>query len=218
MPGAMSTPHSEQTFVEPLQRLAQAFQVTPASDVEQALCRYLALVATWNEQIDLTAARTPEAMTEVLVADAFVLARPTLLPQNASVLDVGTGAGGPAIPLLLMRPDLQALLVESLRKRVTFLRTVIETLGLSARVQLDDVGINPKKPTIKRPVDVAMSRATFAPDLWLSIGNKVAPRTLVLTVKPDPLPMPKGVTLTEVVAYQLPFSGAPRAIQSCRRG
>lgn len=214
----MSTPHSEQTFVAPLQRLTQAFEVTLASDVEQRVCRYLALVATWNEQIDLTAARTPEAMTEVLVADAFVLARTTLLPEHASVLDVGTGAGGPAIPLLLMRPDLQALLVESLRKRVTFLRTVIETLDLSARVQLDDVGINPKKPTIKRPVDVAMSRATFAPDLWLSIGNKVAPRTLVLTVKPEPLQMPKGVTLTEVVAYQLPFSGAPRAIQSCRRG
>ncbi len=214
----MSTPHSAQAFAEPLQRLARAFEATLGGDVEQALCRYLALVATWNEQIDLTAARTADAMAEVLVADAFVLARLNLIPQGASVLDVGTGAGGPALPLLLMRPDLQALLVESLRKRVTFLRTAIDTLDLRGRVQLDDVGINPKKPTIKRAVDVAMSRATFAPELWLTIGSKVAPRTLVLTVKPDPLPMPKGMTLTEVVVYQLPFSGAPRAIQSCRRG
>lgn len=214
----MSSSHSEQAFVAPLQRLAQAFDTELSEPTLTQLCRYLELVASWNEKIDLTAARTLDAMTEVLVADAFVLAREALIAPNVRLLDVGTGAGGPAIPLLLMRPDLRAVLIESLRKRVTFLRQAIDTLGLSKRVELDDVGVNPKKPVFKHHVDVAMSRATFAPDLWLSIGAKLAKQTLVLTVNPEPPAMPKGVSLIDTVVYQLPFSGAPRAIQSCRRG
>lgn len=214
----MSTSHSEQTFIDPLQRLAQAFNTQLSDDALAALCKYLDLVATWNERIDLTAARTPEAMAEVLVADAFVLSRQGLIADKARVLDVGTGAGGPAIALLLMRPDLRAVLIESLRKRVTFLREVIETLNLGSRVVLDDVGVNPKKPVFKHQVDVAMSRATFAPDLWVAIGSKLAKQTLVLTVNADPPLLPKGVTLDETHVYELPFNGAPRAIQSCRRG
>lgn len=214
----MSSPHSEQSFATHVRALAQSFDVTLAEDVERDLCRYLALVAEWNEKIDLTAARTPEAITEVLVADAFVLARETLIANGARVLDVGTGAGGPALPLFLMRRDLRGLWVESQRKRGTFLRMAIEALDLRRRVTLDDVGINSKKPTIKQAVDVAMSRATFAPELWLSIGAKVAPRTLVLTVSPEPIASPPGVTIESTVVYQLPSSGAPRAIHSCRRG
>lgn len=211
----MSPSHSAQDFAEPLDRLARAFDTSLSVETRETLCRYLELVASWNERIDLTAARAPEAIAEVLVADAFMLARPALIAVGSRLLDVGTGAGGPAIPLLLMRPDLRAVLVESLRKRVAFLRQVVEALGLGSRVELDDVGINPKKPVFKHHVDVAMSRATFAPDLWLSIGSKLAQRTLVLTVKPEPPLLPKNVALVETHVYQLPFNGAPRAIHCC---
>lgn len=213
----MSPSHSAQVFAEPLERLARAFDTSLSPEASDALCRYLELVATWNEKIDLTAARTPEAMAEVLVADAFVLARPALVPIGSRFLDVGTGAGGPAIPLLLMRPDLRAVLIESLRKRVAFLRQAIETLDLRKRVELDDVGVNPKKPVWKHHVDVAMSRATFAPELWLSIGQKLAKQTLVLTVQAEPPPIPNAVTLTTTHTYQLPFNGAPRAVHCFRR-
>jgi len=218
MPTSMSTPHSAQAFVEPVERLAQAFDTSLSPEVGDALCRYLELVASWNEKIDLTAARTPEAMAEVLIADAFVLARPALIPAGSRILDVGTGAGGPAIALLLMRPDLSAVLIESLRKRIAFLRLTIDTLGISGRVVLDDVGVNPKKPVLKHNVDLAMSRATFAPELWLTIGNRLAKQTLVLAVQSTPPTLPAGATLTETVTYQLPFNGAPRAIHSVQRG
>ena len=218
MRSTMSSSHSPQAFVSPLERLAAALGGPLSPAALQLLCAYLADVALWNEQIDLTAARTADAMSEVLVADALVLARPGLIATGARLLDVGTGAGGPAIPLLILRPDLHATLVEPLQKRVTFLRQTLEMLSLSPRTRIIDKKLDRKKPKLDTEIDVAMSRATFAPDLWLSIGTRLAPHTLVLTVQPEPPPLPKGVSLEQTVVYQLPFNGAPRAIQSCRRG
>ena len=58
------------------------------------------------------------------------------IPQSVSVIDVGSGAGLPGIPLAITRPDLQVTLVEPLARRVTFLEEVVADLGLSDRVQV----------------------------------------------------------------------------------
>ena len=89
-----------------------------------------------EQKLDLTAARTPEALVEVMLADAFMLATPGTIAPSLRVLDVGSGAGAPALPLLILRSDLTAVLVEPLRKRVAFLRTALGTLGLVDRVSV----------------------------------------------------------------------------------
>ena len=53
-----------------------------------------------------------------------------IIPVNAKVLDIGAGAGFPSIPLKIMRPDLDIVMVDSLNKRVNFLKTVIQKLDL----------------------------------------------------------------------------------------
>lgn len=59
-----------------------------------------------------------------------------LLPQGATFVDVGSGAGLPGVPMLLRRPDLSAVLLEPMQRRVDFLTDVVRSLGLAARVRV----------------------------------------------------------------------------------
>lgn len=59
-----------------------------------------------------------------------------LFPERASVVDVGSGAGLPGIPLAVLRPDLRVTLLESLLRRVSFLELAVEELGLADRVRV----------------------------------------------------------------------------------
>src|SRR5258706_6321931 len=102
---------------------AVASALGAAVDEEAAarIVTWLDLVATWNAKVDLTAARSPEELVDLMLADALVLARHK--PPGRNVVDVGSGAGGPGLALHFARPDLSLTLVEPLQKRVSFLRT-----------------------------------------------------------------------------------------------
>lgn len=191
-----------------------------AAPCSQVLTQYVALVEAWNKKIDLTAAKTAGALVDVLVADSLVLARRELVPEGAHLLDVGAGAGAPAIGLALVRPDVRVTMLEPIGKRVAFLRTVIGTLGLASRVTALDGRIDPKQPALPgalandappaTPVSVTSARATFGPEAWLAIGQQLAPSVLVLTTGEEPA----DARTTKVARqdYRLPGSGAPRAI------
>jgi 16S rRNA (guanine527-N7)-methyltransferase len=134
-----------------------------------ALTTWLDALAEWNAKIDLTAAKDPKALAWLMLADAMVLA--PHVAKGARVVDVGTGAGAPGLALAILRPDLKVTLAEPLGKRAAFLRTVIGLLGRT------DVTLLPKRGDAldKGAFDVAISRATLAPDEWLALG-----RTLVV--------------------------------------
>jgi 16S rRNA (guanine527-N7)-methyltransferase len=194
--------------------LAEALRVPLAHDARQRLTAFAELVTRWNARIDLTAARTPEQLAEVLFADALVLADEALVPRSARVLDVGSGAGAPALPLALLRPDLSLVLVEPLRKRVAFLRTAIGSLeGLAGRVEVREGKLDPRAPQVAgAPFDVAMARATFAPDVWLPLALGLARHALVLTAAEEPPAAPEGARVAHEARYALPRTGAPRRI------
>jgi 16S rRNA (guanine527-N7)-methyltransferase len=184
-----------------------------SSESVELLGRYVQLVASWNRKLDLTGARDAAAQVEVLLADALVLADPWLVPQASRLLDVGSGAGAPALPVLLLRPDLSALLVEPLRKRVAFLRTALGSLGLVSRALVLEAKLDEATPAVAgAPFDVAMSRATFAPPLWLELGAKLARRTLVLLAAQEPPQPPSDTHLAHVTRYRLPSNAAERCI------
>ena len=93
--------------------------------------KYFALLAEWNKVMNLTAIVDPDEVAVKHFADSL-----TLLPYldragTRSLIDVGTGAGFPGIPLKIMRPELEVTLLDSLEKRVRFLNTVTAELGLS---------------------------------------------------------------------------------------
>src|SRR5262245_7384559 len=126
-------------------------------------------------------------MVEVMICDGVVLAKDDVIPTGSRCVDVGSGAGAPAVPLALLRGDLKLTLVEPLRKRVAFLRTVLGALGLVGRVSVLERKLDPEAPGLpEAPYDVALSRATFAPELWLTAGLALAPRILVLLAGQQP--------------------------------
>jgi len=88
------------------------------------------LLAQWNQRMDLTAVMDD---TEALFRHYLdSLAAMPLLPEGARVVDVGTGAGFPGVPLALARPDISMTLLDALKKRVDFLAHALAAIGLGA--------------------------------------------------------------------------------------
>ncbi|MDU2065276.1 MAG: 16S rRNA (guanine(527)-N(7))-methyltransferase RsmG [Sporomusaceae bacterium] len=94
------------------------------------LVRYYELLVEWNQKMNLTAITEPQEVAVKHMIDSLSCYDETLFPQGASVIDVGTGAGFPGMVLKIYRPDLQLTLLDSLNKRLTFLKTLQTELDL----------------------------------------------------------------------------------------
>ncbi|MBQ6891886.1 MAG: 16S rRNA (guanine(527)-N(7))-methyltransferase RsmG [Clostridia bacterium] len=131
----------------------------PQAD-ETALDRfeiYQRLLAEWNERMNLTAITDPVEVAEKHFADSLA-ALPYLKP-GMQVIDVGTGAGFPGVPLLIMEPKLELTLADSLNKRLTFLDALLKELGLTATLvhgRAEDLG---QDRLYRERFDAATSRA-----------------------------------------------------------
>lgn len=106
------------------------------ADAPVALCervqRYVSLLQVWNKKLNLTSVRDPEQMVQRHFGESFFFAR--LLPQFATLLDVGSGAGFPGIPVSMLRPEADVMLAEGQAKKAVFLREAVWMTGSHARV------------------------------------------------------------------------------------
>ena len=188
-------------------RAAQALGAKLGDATRAALRTWLERLVEWNARTDLTAARSDEELVDLMVADALVIA--PRLDDGARVVDVGAGAGAPGLALALMRPDLRVTLVEPLGKRAAFLRTVV------GAVRRPDVAIERVRGEAlagRRAWDVAMSRATLAPQPWLDLAVTLASpagSVWVLLAREDP-PSHAGARIEDDLSYAWPLTGAPR--------
>jgi 16S rRNA (guanine527-N7)-methyltransferase len=183
--------------------LAAALEERSRAHVEA----WLALLEEWNRRIDLTAARSPEELVDLMLADALVLA--AHVEQGARVLDVGTGAGAPGLALALVRPDLRVTLAEPNGKRASFLRTVVGSVGRTDIVLSRDRG---EALAGRRAWDVATSRATLPPPAWLDLSTGLAAPggTVWLLLSKESPPEHERARLAETIAYRWPLTGAAR--------
>jgi 16S rRNA (guanine527-N7)-methyltransferase len=188
-------------------RVAAALGATLDARARAAVETWLGQLERWNAKMDLTAARTPEALVDLMVADALVLA--PRMAEGARLVDVGAGTGAPGLALALVRPDLRVTLVEPLGKRASFLRTVVGAVGRS------DVAIERARGEAlagRRAWDVAVSRATLPPPEWLALGATLAApggAVWVLLAKEEAPTHPRAVVEADV-SYVWPLGGAPR--------
>ena len=179
--------------------------------------RYHALLAEWNEKMNLTAITDDEGVAVKHFADSLTLFNYYDIPQNARVIDVGTGAGFPGLVLKIARPDIELTLLDSLQKRLTFLDAVLQELNLDANLIHSRAEEGGQNMYFRESYDLAVSRAVAQlnvlseyclPYVRLILGGKVksvqnfelpmdgGSRTLIEIEKvrptPDRYPRPNG--------------------------
>lgn len=119
---------------------------------------YMQLLLEWNEKINLTAIIKPEEIILKHFIDSITIAKH--IKKEATIIDVGTGAGFPGIPLKIIRDDINITLLDSLNKRVKFLNEVIEKLALknitAIHSRVEELG---KNKSYRERFDYATSRA-----------------------------------------------------------
>ena len=122
--------------------------------------RYYALLVEWNSFMNLTAITEYEEVCMRHFLDSLSLCKALDCTQELTVIDVGTGAGFPGIPLKIAFPNLSITLLDSLGKRVNFLKEVIGALGLEGIEAIHGRAEDYAKPNMLREqFDVCVSRA-----------------------------------------------------------
>lgn len=128
-------------------------------ETAKRLERYAELLIEWNGKMNLTAITDPDEIIIKHFYDCLLFLKHNEIPKNASVIDVGTGAGFPGLVLKIARPDIKITLLDSLNKRLTFLNEVANDLRLEVETlhsRAEDAG---KTPDYREKYDIATARA-----------------------------------------------------------
>ena len=146
--------------IEKIAPLCKEFGIVLDETKIKKLNLYGNLLIEWNEKINLTAITEPEDVLIKHFYDCILFFKHNEVPVGASLIDVGTGAGFPGLVLKIVREDLKVTLLDSLNKRITFLKDVIEKCELknieAIHSRAEDGG---KNPLYREKYDIACARA-----------------------------------------------------------
>jgi len=180
--------------------------------VRAKLLDYVALLAKWNRVYNLTAVRRPEQMVTRHLLDSLAVL-PYLKPGR--VLDVGSGAGLPGIPLALAREECRFVLLDSNRKKTRFMHQAVAELGLT-NVEVVAERVEAYRP--QAPFDTIVSRAySSIAELVGGARHALAPDGLFLIMKGVyPLAelegLPPGLAVEAVHRLRVPGLDAERHV------
>lgn len=173
--------------------LLQVYYPNPADQLLAQLSTYLDLLLKWNARTNLTAIRDPEEIVRRHFGESLFVAMH--LPTCTTLLDLGSGAGFPGLPIQLARPDLRVTLAESQNKKASFLREAVRSLGLSTEVWADRV----ENMREDRRFDVVALRAVDNPTIALDLarrrlapGGVIAHLTSGIAASGTTLPVPNS--------------------------
>ena len=111
-----------------LKQKLNEFNIEISDNQLEKFDKYMKFLLEWNEKINLTAIVEPDEVKIKHFLDSLTVLK--YINDEDKVIDIGTGAGFPGIPLKIMKPDTKITLLDSLNKRINFLNIVIEELGL----------------------------------------------------------------------------------------
>lgn len=127
---------------------------------EQNLLKFTELFCETSKTLNLTAIKEPHDIMIKHYYDSIYPLSTGMFKKDSRIIDVGCGGGFPSMPLKLARPDLDLLLLDSLKKRLTFLDTAIASLGLTKistlHARAEEAG---RKDGLRDSFDIAVSRA-----------------------------------------------------------
>ena len=134
--------------------------ITLSEEQKTQFLQYYELLVEWNSFMNLTAITEFDQVITKHFLDSLSLVKVCDVAQAGRILDVGTGAGFPGIPLKIVYPELEVVLLDSLNKRVKFLNAVIENLGLTGITAIhgraEDIA---KQKEYREGFDLVVSRA-----------------------------------------------------------
>lgn len=204
---------------------ARAFGVELSPDQIRAFGQYLDLLTFWNRRLNLTAIREPELVVRHHFVDSLSIV--PFLSGDGGILDVGSGAGFPGIPIKLALPGKAVHLVEPRRKRANFLRQVARELQLAdvhvIERRIEDLSAEPL-PSMRETVARGFSDI---PGFLKAGADLLGPNGLAVVMHG-----PKGMTLLEELRacipgygliegkssdFELPFGGEQRTVLTFRK-
>ena len=136
-----------------LHKMIDQTKLEVSDDQQKQLVQLVELLNKWNKAYNLTSVREPSQMLVKHIMDSIVVS-PYL--QGQRLIDVGTGPGLPGLPLAILNPDKQFVLLDSLGKRISFIRQAVLALGLK-NVEFIQSRVEEYQPEVK--FDVVLSRA-----------------------------------------------------------
>lgn len=144
---------------ELLKQNFDVFGLTYTDEIGNRLDIYAEMLVEWNQKINLTAITDPDDIVIKHFIDSLLLLKALDLPKNASLIDVGTGAGFPSLPVCVVREDLRPTLLDSLNKRLIFLEELCKNIKVNAQflhARAEEAG---QKAEFREKYDVATARA-----------------------------------------------------------
>ena len=160
--------------------------------------KYARLLVEWNEKMNLTTITEPEEIARKHFIDSLVgyetiesvIEKCREKGRAMKLIDVGTGAGFPGLPIKILFPEIELTLLDSLGKRITFLETVVRELGLSGVSCIHGRAEEAAHlPEMREVYDIAVARAVAAlPVLTEYLAGYVRPGGLVMAYKGPTLP------------------------------
>ncbi len=191
---------------------AAQVQLDLSRDQAVLFARYARLLRTWNEKINLTAITDPVDVAVKHFLDS--LAPSAHLPTRGRLLDIGSGGGFPGIPLKIIRPHQPMVLIDAVRKKINFIKTVIRDLDLqlieALHVRAEDYFEN---YTPSPGFDVVVSRALADVDLVIRLAVPLLNRGGRLVIYQGPQSVETGEAGGRVLCGQIPLS---RTVKSYR--
>ena len=173
------------------------------------------LLERWGQRMNLTGHRDVLAILDGLIVEALAMERE--LPAARSVVDLGSGAGFPGLPIAVLRPDSEVVLVDSREKRHHFQKTAVRTLGLT--------NVRPRRGRIEslaaEPAELVIAQALAQPTKALELGLPwCAPDGWIALPGSEDPPAPAahaGIVETRTPRYRVPGREGSRSLWLGRR-
>ena len=164
-----------------VRRALERYSLAATAEQIEQISAYISLLLVWNEKVNITSIRDPREILYRHFCESM-LARTVVPMEKGRLADVGSGGGFPGLPLKIISPDLEVLLIESNTKKATFLAEVVRELGLmGVRVM-----VRPYEELGEEiaPVDFVCTRALGDFDQLLSwaTSRQLAVKSVVLWV------------------------------------
>lgn len=177
--------------------------------------RYLQELSVWNTKINLTGIDRPRDIIVKHFVDSLAALNACNIPLNSVVVDIGSGAGFPGIPLKIVREDLQLLLIEPVHKKSSFLKSLIGLLKLKGASTFDGTVQEYVTTSSRALADFVVVRALKFGRVWTCLTEILRPSGRVVlyrTKSLEPLELHNNLVLEKELSFSLPHGYGDRVI------